>query len=55
MKRAIRRERVVGFSQAQRSFIALLHLVKRGYAFRIKRRGRPDARLDLATFKPLSR
>lgn len=45
MKKVLRRERVVGFAQAQRSLEALLHMVKRGYTFRIKRRGLPDAHL----------
>ena len=45
MKKPQRPERVVGFAQARRSMQALLRLVERGYPFRIKRRGKPDARL----------
>ncbi len=45
MRRVLRRERVVGFAQARRSMDALVHLVQRGYCFRIKRRGHPDASL----------
>ena len=55
MKKALRRERVIGFAQAQRSLEALLHFVKRGYAFRIRRRGRPDARLASVSSAPRSR
>jgi len=45
MRQPVRRERVIGFNQALRSLEALLHLAERGYAFRIRRRGRPDTRL----------
>ena len=55
MKKALRRERVIGFAQAQRSLDALLHLVKRGYCFRITRRGRSDARLAAVSSAPRSR
>ena len=55
MKKIQRRERVIGFTQAQRSLDALLNLVKQGYSFRIRRRGRPDARLGAAASTPRSR
>ena len=42
-------------TQARKSMAALLHLVKRGYSFRIKKRGRPDARLVPASIAPRTR
>ena len=45
MKKPRRRERTIGFAQAQRSMQALLRMVEHGHTFRIKRRGKPDARL----------
>jgi hypothetical protein len=55
MRKALRRERVIGFAQARRSLDALLNLVKQGYTFRIKRRGRSDARLGATPSSPRSR
>jgi hypothetical protein len=45
MKKARQRESVIGLARPQCVMQALSRLVECGHAFRIKRRGRPEARL----------